>query len=72
VHIKERRQPEQELWAAFEAERPRILGALLDAVAMGLAMLSKTKLEKVPRMADFALWTTACETALWLSGAFWQ
>ena len=24
----ERRRPEQELWAAFEAERPRILGAL--------------------------------------------
>ena len=34
---EERRRPEQELWAAFEAERPRILGVLLDAVAKGLA-----------------------------------
>ena len=34
---EERRRPEAELWAAFEAERPRILGALLDAVAKGLA-----------------------------------
>ena len=52
---EERRRPEQELWAAFEAERPRILGVLLDAVAKGLAELPHTKLDKLPRMADFAL-----------------
>jgi hypothetical protein len=69
---EERRRPEQELWAAFDAERPRILGVLLDAVAKGLAMLPYTKLEKLPRMADFALWATACETALWPSGTFWS
>ena len=65
---EERRRPEQELWAAFEAERPRILGVLLDAVAKGLAMLPQTQLDKLPRMADFALWATACETALWPVG----
>ena len=43
---------QQELWATFEAERPRILGALLDAVVEGLATLPQTKLEKLPRMAD--------------------
>jgi hypothetical protein len=69
---EERRRPEQELWAAFEAERPRILGVLLDAVAKGLAELPHTKLEKLPRMADFALWATACETALWPQGTFWS
>jgi hypothetical protein len=69
---EERRRPEQELWAAFEAERPRILGVLLDAVAKGLAMLPQTKLEKLPRMADFALFATACETALWPAGTFWS
>lgn len=69
---EERRRPEQELWAAFELERPRILGVLLDAVAKGLAELSRTKLDKLPRMADFALWATACETALWPSGTFWS
>ena len=69
---EERRRPEQELWAAFEAERPRILGVLLDAVAKGLAMLPQTKLEKLPRMADFALRATACETALWPAGTFWS
>jgi hypothetical protein len=69
---EERRRPEQELWAAFEAERPRILGALLDAVAKGLAMLPHTRLDRLPRMADFALWATACETALWPAGTFWS
>jgi hypothetical protein len=67
----ERRRPEQELWAAFEVERPRLLGVLLDAVAKGLAELPRTRLDKLPRMADFALWATACETALWSSGTFW-
>jgi hypothetical protein len=67
---EERRRPEAELWAAFEAERPRILGALLDAIVMGLKMLPQTTLEKLPRMADFALWATACETALWEAGTF--
>jgi hypothetical protein len=69
---EERRRPEQELWASFELERPRILGVLLDAVAKGLAMLPQTRLDKLPRMADFALWATACETALWTAGTFWS
>jgi hypothetical protein len=68
---EERRRPEAELWAAFEAERPRILGVLLDAVVHGLKRLPETRLEKLPRMADFALWATACETALWPAGTFW-
>jgi hypothetical protein len=65
-----RRRPEQELWAAFQAERPHILGVLLNAASRGLAMLPQTKLDKLPRMADFALWATACETALWPAGTF--
>jgi hypothetical protein len=69
---EDRRRPEQELWAAFEAARPRILGVLLDAVAKGLAELPRIRLDKLPRMADFALWATACETALWPSGTFWS
>ena len=35
-------------------------------------MLPQTKLDKLPRMADFALWATACETALWPAGTFWS
>jgi hypothetical protein len=33
----------------------------LDAVAHGLHMLPR--LQRLPRMADFALWATACESA---------
>ena len=67
---EERRRPEKELWAAFEKIRPQILGALLDAVSLGLRRLPDTKLEKLPRMADFALWATACEGVLWKEGTF--
>ena len=45
---------------------------LLDAVVVGLKRLPETRLEKLPRMADFALWATACETALWPAGTFWS
>ncbi len=69
---EERRRPEAELWAAFEAERPGILGVLLDAVVQGLRRLPETRLDKLPRMADFALWGTACEAALWPAGTFWS
>jgi hypothetical protein len=69
---EEKRLPEAELWATFEIERPRILGALLDAVVEGLKQLPETRLETLPRMADFALWASACETALWPLGTFWS
>jgi hypothetical protein len=69
---EERRRSEAELWAEFEAERPRILGVLLDAVVEGLKRLPDTRLPGLPRMADFALWATACETVLWPPGTFWS
>jgi hypothetical protein len=68
---EERRRPEAELWAEFEMERPRILGALLGAAVEGLRRLPETRLPKLPRMADFALWAAACEPALWPAGTFW-
>ncbi|MCY3887042.1 MAG: hypothetical protein OXG19_04985 [Chloroflexi bacterium] len=64
------RRPAADLWAEFEAERPRILGALLDAVVTGLRRLSETYLPNLPRLADFAVWATACETAIWPPGTF--
>jgi hypothetical protein len=64
------RRAESQLWRDFEEARPRILGALLDAVAHGLRDLPSIHLEQLPRMADFALWATACETAFWPAGTF--
>jgi hypothetical protein len=69
---EDKRRAEEELWAAFAVVQPRVLGALLDAVATGLRRLPKLALQKLPRMADFAIWATACETGLRrCDGAFW-
>ncbi len=67
---EEKRKSEEELKAEFEAARPAILGVLLDGVAHGLAQLPLTKLDRLQRMADFALWGTACETTFWEKGTF--
>jgi hypothetical protein len=64
------RRPEQELWQEFEHERPRLLGALLDAMSHGLKTMPQVRLARLPRMADFAVWAAACETALWSEGTF--
>jgi hypothetical protein len=56
--------------AGVRIARPRILGALLDAVGHGLRALDGVHLDGLPRMSDFALWATACETALWPAGTF--
>jgi hypothetical protein len=67
---EEQRRSESELWRDFELARPRILGALLDAVAHGLRTASSVEVRPLPRMADFAVWATACETAPWPTGTF--
>jgi hypothetical protein len=64
------RRSDSEILAAFEVKRPRILGALMDALAVGLSRLSTTCLSEKPRMADFAVWATACEQAFWQNGTF--
>jgi hypothetical protein len=65
-----RRRSENTLWREFELGRPQILGALLDAAVHGLQMLPQVRLKRLPRMADFALWATACESAFRRVGAF--
>ena len=62
----ERRRDEAQFWREFEEARPRILGALLDAVVAGLGNLPAVTLDQLPRMADFAVWISACERALGL------
>ncbi len=51
-------------WKAFELARPRILGALLYAVSTALRRVGSIKLAYKPRMADFAIWSTAAESGL--------
>ncbi len=65
------RRPEDELMEEFDAARPSILGALLNGVSAGMRHLPTTKLDRIPRMADFAKWVTAAEPGLGIdSGSF--
>ena len=50
------RQTEEELWRSFEEVR--------DATVNGLERLPNTRLDQLPRMADFAKWVVACESAV--------
>jgi Domain of unknown function (DUF3854) len=63
---EEKRLPQAELTAKAEAARPRILGALLTALSQTLAALPNIKPDKLPRMADYALFAIASEKALGL------
>ncbi len=73
-HIpEEERKLEAKLWQDFERTRPSILGALFEAVSGALGTVQDVRLEGLPRMADFAVWATAAESALgWKSGSFLQ
>lgn len=69
---EEKRRPAEDLWRDFEECRPEILGVLLDAISEGLRRLPEISLPGFPRMADFAKWASACETAIWPAGTFWE
>ena len=58
---------ENMLWKALEAARPQILGALLDAVSLGIRNEDMLEHKVETRLADFELWAAACEPALAVS-----
>jgi hypothetical protein len=68
-----RRRPEAELWKAFDAAAPGILGALLNVLSAALANLPTARLPNDSatfRMADFTLLAIAAEPALgWFAGS---
>jgi hypothetical protein len=70
MHI---RRTEAELWQAFDAAVPAILGSLLDALSGVLRELPNTRLPEdsaVFRLADFALMAAAAERGLgWPKGS---
>ncbi len=72
IHETKRRL-DKEIAASFRAAHPRILGALLDAVSCAMGRMEAVKLDRLPRMADFARWVVAAEPALpWKPGAFME
>lgn len=67
----EDRVPEKVFWARYDCARPRLVGALLTALAECLRHLESTELQEAPRLADFARLIVAGEEGLpWPAGAF--
>jgi len=65
------RMDEATFWKGYYQDRPKILGGLLTILSVGLRNLPTTRVERLPRMADFAKWVVACEPALdWKEGEF--
>jgi putative DNA primase/helicase len=68
---EEKRRSEREIRESWTKVRPQILAALCEAVSTGLRNIGEVKLERSPRMADFAEWVTAAEPSLpWEKGTF--
>ena len=61
---EEARTPKADLLAAFEADKPAILGGILDTLAAAIEKRPGVSLSRLPRMADFALWGYAIGEAL--------
>jgi hypothetical protein len=47
------RKTEEELWERFEAEHPKLLGALFDTLSKAIALKRSLKLSRRPRLADW-------------------
>jgi hypothetical protein len=60
--LPENKRPEERFWADFEAARPRIFGAMLQAVAAAIRLRTEAPVQF--RMADFAQWGRAIALAL--------
>ncbi len=63
---QDRRRPESEYWADFRRTSPSILGAIMTAIFSGMKNDKTSKVDRLPRMAHFAIWASACEPALGL------
>jgi hypothetical protein len=60
---EDKRRDQAAFWNDFEVASPAILGALLDAVSVAIRNLPSVKLDRLPRMADFAKWACAATHA---------
>lgn len=61
---EDRRRREEDVLKEFEQRRALILGAIFDAVAKAMRLRGTIILERLPRMADFAIWGCAIAEAL--------
>ncbi|MDP9429572.1 MAG: ATP-binding protein, partial [Actinomycetota bacterium] len=62
------RREESKLWPAWELVHPRLLGAVLDLAAGVTGVLPSVRLDRMPRMADFARILAAVDIVLGTHG----
>jgi hypothetical protein len=60
----EMRREDTVLWAEFETVRPHILGGIFDVLSEAMAIYPSVKLDKLPRLADYARWGYAIAEAI--------
>src|SRR5207249_7500916 len=65
----QRRKSESQFWDEFEAARPALFGAMLDALSKAMKLRPNVRIADLPRMADFTLWGCAIAEALGYSQA---
>jgi len=65
---EENRREIVKLRAAFEEDRPSVMGGTFDALSKAMKIYPSVKLDNPPRMADFTCWGYAIAEALGLSG----
>ena len=53
---EDERRPEDEFWQDWNEIAPRVLGSLCDGLSSGIRYVGQIRLERAPRMADFAKW----------------
>lgn len=58
------RLTEKEYWGNFHESHPLLLGAIFDVIATALSRLDSIEPVDLPRMADFAHWGMAAESAI--------
>ncbi len=63
------RRTESEIYAAFERDRPNILGGMLDALQEAMKLRPSTTPGNLSRMADFETWGCAIADALGFGSA---
>jgi hypothetical protein len=51
-----KRIAEEELWDNFEKAKAGILGGIFDVITKAMSIYAEVKLDRLPRMADFAKW----------------
>lgn len=65
---EEQRREEDDLWPGWRDAHPRLLGAVLELAASVASVLASVRLERKPRMADFARILAAVDQVLGTEG----